>query len=164
MPATPHDRLIDIFGRIAQDEGMPRISGQIHAYLLLADEPRSLTEIADALGVSKASVSTNARMLEARGIARREGRVGSRQDHWRAVPRPQAGILAAMGDRFRRHAGELEGIAADLDGPHACAGHKVAGYARFYRQSAQFLDDWAATVAADDFPSEAGDASDLTRK
>ncbi|WP_163849326.1 GbsR/MarR family transcriptional regulator [Pseudooceanicola aestuarii] len=153
-PPTPaEDRFIETLGLISQQEGAPRIAGRIVGYLVLAGEARSLTRIAQALGVSKASVSTNLRQLETWGAAVREAHKGTRQDLWRAVETPQHSVLTAMAQRFDRHARTIDAIAAELteapqdgDGkgkaPAPSARQKVADHADFYRRSADFLRDW----------------------
>ena len=61
---TPMDTFIEQMGLIAQEDGAPRIAGQILGYLLIEGEPRTLSQMAEALKISKASASTNARLLE----------------------------------------------------------------------------------------------------
>lgn len=80
------DRFIDQLGLVAEGDGLPRIAGRLFAYLLLADRPQSLDEIAAALGVSKASVSTDARLLLRHGWLRRVVRQGDRKDYYEMVP------------------------------------------------------------------------------
>ena len=48
-----------------EGHGLPRIAGRLFAFLLVNGEAVSLDELAEELQVSKASVSTNARLLEA---------------------------------------------------------------------------------------------------
>jgi DNA-binding transcriptional regulator GbsR (MarR family) len=79
-------RLVERFGIFFEREGLPRIAGRIIGYLLLADSPRSLDDIADDLGVSKASVSTDARRLEAKGLLERSSLPGDRRDFYAIAP------------------------------------------------------------------------------
>lgn len=72
-------------GLRAQKEGQPRISGQIWAVLILADRPPTASEIARVLEVSKASVSTNTRLLEERGLIRKVTQAGKREQHYSLV-------------------------------------------------------------------------------
>lgn len=150
MTDTPEDRFIETLGLISQGEGMPPIAGRILGHLVLADGACSLSEIAEALAVSKASVSTNVRLLEARGVVRREARRGSRQDHWRAMTQPQRSVLDSLATRFRRNAEEIAEIAADFPDAQVEKQAKVAEFADFYRRSAEFLSTWAATLDATD--------------
>lgn len=148
MNDAHENRFIETLGMIWQAEGGPRIAGQILGYLILADGPRSLTDIAAALGVSKASVSTNVRLLEMRGMTSRVSNLGSRQDLWQAAPHPQSGTLMAMSDRFRRNAVQIGAIADDFPDTAADKREKVAQFAEFYEKSSDFLRQWADMLEA----------------
>jgi len=64
--------------------GVPRIAGQILGLLQVCDpEIVSLPELAETLGISRASASTSARMLEQIGIVERTIRTGDRRDYYR---------------------------------------------------------------------------------
>jgi DNA-binding transcriptional regulator GbsR (MarR family) len=76
------DRMADIF----EQEGQPPIAGRILALLLMSEEPRCLDQLASALRVSKASVSTNARLLAHFGVVTRARRPGDRRDFYAVVP------------------------------------------------------------------------------
>lgn len=76
------DRLAVLF----ESDGQPPIAGRIFGLLLLSDEDLSLDELAGALGVSKASASTNARLLAQLGVVEQVRRQGSRRDYYRMVP------------------------------------------------------------------------------
>ena len=62
---------------------MARVAGRLFGVLLVSAEPRSLDELAEQLGVSKASVSINIRFLEEKGAVERIGRQGDRRDYYR---------------------------------------------------------------------------------
>ncbi|WP_375173582.1 GbsR/MarR family transcriptional regulator [Pseudooceanicola sp.] len=156
MPATPEDRFVETLGLIAHGEGMPPIAGRILGHLVLADGPCSLTEIAEALEVSKASVSTNVRLLETRGMATRVGQRGSRQDHWRVETQPHRSLLDSLALRFRRNAAQIDEIADDFAEETAGKRAKVREFSEFYRRSAEFLTHWAATLDAEDQPDRNG--------
>jgi DNA-binding transcriptional regulator GbsR (MarR family) len=79
-------RFTDRMGLLFEAEGRPRIAGRIFGRLLVSDEPRSLSQLADELGVSKASASTNARILAGMGLLERVCRPGDRHDYYRAAP------------------------------------------------------------------------------
>ena len=74
---------IDRMGLALESDGLPRIAGRIFGLLLLSEDCRSLDELAEELGVSKASVSTNARLLEQRGVLERNCRPSDRRDYYR---------------------------------------------------------------------------------
>ncbi len=56
--------MIEAGGRTAQSFGLNRLLGQIYVLLYLTPHPLTLDDIAQALGVSKASVSIACRQLE----------------------------------------------------------------------------------------------------
>ncbi len=64
----------------AAADGLPRIAGCIVGLLIVRQEPVSFDEIVEQLQVSRASVSTNTRLLESRGAIRRVTRLGERRD------------------------------------------------------------------------------------
>jgi len=83
---TDRHAFIERMGLTAESDGLSRIAGRLFGALLLADEPRSLDELAQQLDVSKASVSTEARRLLERGVAERIGKTGDRRDYYALTP------------------------------------------------------------------------------
>ena len=57
------ERFIERMGMAFETDGATRIMGRIFGLLLLSGKPVALDEIAESLGVSRASVSTDARKL-----------------------------------------------------------------------------------------------------
>lgn len=83
---APARRFLDQMGSAAENDGFPRIAGRLFGALLLSEEPCSLDALAERLGASKASVSTDARRLLERGIAERHTRPGDRRDYYQLAP------------------------------------------------------------------------------
>jgi DNA-binding transcriptional regulator GbsR (MarR family) len=77
---------IETMGLVLEADGLPRIAGRIFGLLLVSEEARSLDDLAAELGVSKGSVSTNARLLEQRGVLEQVSRPADRRDYYQ-VPR-----------------------------------------------------------------------------
>jgi DNA-binding transcriptional regulator GbsR (MarR family) len=77
---------IERMGLTLEADGMPRIAGRIFGFLLISEEARSLDELAAELRVSKGSASTNARLLEQRGLLERVCRPADRRDYYRVRP------------------------------------------------------------------------------
>jgi DNA-binding transcriptional regulator GbsR (MarR family) len=98
--ATSH--FTDRMGALFEDEGQPRIAGRIFGYLLLSDDPRSLDQLAHALRVSKASASTNARMLAGRGRIDRFFRPPDRHDYYHVAPDLFSRTMADRMQRWQR--------------------------------------------------------------
>lgn len=72
-------RFAEEFGLVGERVGMPRMTARLLGWMLICDPPRqSITDLANALGVSRASVSISTRLLQASGLIRRVGEPGVR--------------------------------------------------------------------------------------
>jgi DNA-binding transcriptional regulator GbsR (MarR family) len=78
----PTAHFIETMGLALESDGLPRIAGRIFGLLLVSAEARSLDELAAELQVSKASISTNARLLEHRGVLEQVSRPADRRDYY----------------------------------------------------------------------------------
>jgi len=68
----------------AEHYGLPPITGRILGWMMICDPPeQSAGEIAAAIGASRASLTTNIRMLTASGLIRRLTRPGGRTSYYR---------------------------------------------------------------------------------
>src|SRR5437867_3493939 len=90
---------IERMGLTLESDGLPRIAGRIFGLLLVSDDARSLDDLAAELRVSKGSVSTNARLLEQRGLLERICRPADRRDYYRA---PRDLFTHTMAQRLAR--------------------------------------------------------------
>lgn len=77
---------IESMGVFFERYGISRIGGRMLGLLIVAERELSLDDIASALNVSRASVSTNARMLILYGMAQLVTRPGDRRDYYRLTP------------------------------------------------------------------------------
>jgi DNA-binding transcriptional regulator GbsR (MarR family) len=88
----------------AQHFGLPPITGRILGWLLICDPPeQSAGEIADAIGASRASLTTSMRLLTAGDLVRRRHRPGERttwfridDDAWEKVIRQRIIGMASL--------------------------------------------------------------------
>lgn len=96
-----NERFIEQVGLNAEADGLSRIAGRLFGALLLSDTPRSLDDLAEQLGVSKASVSTDARRLLERGVVERVGRPGDRRDYYQLTRDFFVRIIAHRVNRWR---------------------------------------------------------------
>jgi biotin operon repressor len=72
-------RFAEEFGLLGETMGMPRMNGRLLGWMLICDPARqSLADIARNLGVSRASISTATRLLQANGLLRRVAEPGRR--------------------------------------------------------------------------------------
>lgn len=83
---TRTEQFIERMGLMTEADGLPRIAGRIFAYLLLTPGECSLEDLAAALGVSRASVSNDARRLTRMGLLERRSRPGDRRDYYSIAP------------------------------------------------------------------------------
>lgn len=69
-------------GLMTEADGLPRIAGRIFGYLMLTPGECSIEDLASALGVSRASVSSDTRRLAQIGLLERRSRPGDRRDYY----------------------------------------------------------------------------------
>ncbi len=93
------ERFVEKAGVLWENDGLPRIAGRIFGLMLISDEALSLDEIAEDLGVSKASVSTDTRLLERLGFIERISKAGDRKDYYQQTERS---FERAIAQRIRR--------------------------------------------------------------
>jgi DNA-binding transcriptional regulator GbsR (MarR family) len=81
--------------------GGPRTMGRVYGWLLICDPPeQSLTQLAQTLSVSKASVSTVARQLQEAGMIERLPS-STRQHLYRVTPGGFASVLSTQLSRMK---------------------------------------------------------------
>ena len=85
---------IDRLGVHFEGDGLPRIAGQVLGLLLISREPRCLDHIAELLQVSKASASSNARLLERVGLIEQTALPGDRRDYYQLGEDPEGRLLS----------------------------------------------------------------------
>jgi DNA-binding transcriptional regulator GbsR (MarR family) len=86
VPPADRDRFVARMGESTEQDGFPRIAGRLFGYLLLSEQPCCIQELADALGVSKASVSIDARRWLDHGVLERVTRDNDRRDFYQIAP------------------------------------------------------------------------------
>jgi DNA-binding transcriptional regulator GbsR (MarR family) len=84
VPAlTPElTRFIDGMGMYFENQGIPRIGGRILGLLMIAHWPLSAEDIASLLGVSRASLSTNFKLLLSSGMVEKASMPGDRSTYY----------------------------------------------------------------------------------
>lgn len=118
MPNPETRQFIERMGLAIERMGLARTFGRLFGLLMVADEPLSLDDMVDRLGVSKASVSTNARACEELGLARRVGVRGDRRDYYEIAPRAFEQVTAKRVVAIHSMAGlAAEGLQAVGDEP-----------------------------------------------
>jgi DNA-binding transcriptional regulator GbsR (MarR family) len=94
-------QFVERMGLLMENDGLPRIAGRIHGLLLVSDTAFSLDELSEKLQVSKASVSTNARMLERMGIVERISTPGDRRDFYQMSDDAWERLIQVLKRRWR---------------------------------------------------------------
>jgi DNA-binding transcriptional regulator GbsR (MarR family) len=113
------ERLIEVGARTAQELGLGRIVGQILVYLYLQNGERSLDQICEDLGLSKAAVSVAIRQLESMGIVRQVWIKGDRKKYYRTADNIAAavrqGLLTFLSQKMQAVTDELDQIDHQLE-------------------------------------------------
>jgi DNA-binding transcriptional regulator GbsR (MarR family) len=92
---------VDRLGLFMELLGGSRTMGRVYGWLLICDPPKqSLTELAQTLSVSKASVSTVARQLQEGGLIERLPS-STRQHQYRLTPGGFSSVLSAQLSRMK---------------------------------------------------------------
>ena len=144
---------VERMGRMMEADGLPRSAGRIFGFLLLAEAPFSLDELAEKLQVSKASVSTNARLLEQAGLLERSSAPGDRRDFYHMRPDAWEQMLRVARRRWETMQAALEEGEASLPPEMGVARGRLAEAARFHAfllaEGESLLARWRAGEAAD---------------
>ena len=142
-------RFVEQMGLAWEQEGVPRIAGRIFGFLLLQLHPSSLEDMASALGVSKASISTDARFLERIGVVERMSRPGDRRDFYTVAPDAPASTLAMRVERMRRMKatlGDLSPLA--MDGTPPAVRARLRAFAEAHDETVASLERLIARLRA----------------
>jgi DNA-binding transcriptional regulator GbsR (MarR family) len=82
--SPPIRQYVDETGLLLEAAGLPRIAGQVLGWMQVCEpEQQSLSDLTDALGISKASASTTTRLLTQIGILEPTVLPGDRRDYYR---------------------------------------------------------------------------------
>lgn len=131
------ERFIEQMGLICAAESMPRIAGRLFGLFLVEGRALSIHQIADRLVVSRASVSTNARMLEGLGVLERVGVPGDRQDYYVLAHNPYHRLLIGLVARMKRAHDALVEAANGFAPGMGATSQRVMKLAVFFLQSSQ---------------------------
>lgn len=145
---------IERMGQAVEADGLPRIAGRLFGFLILAEGPFPLDELAEALQVSRASISTNGRLLERLGIAERTGRPGDRRDYYRLAPDAPDRIFEVARARTRAMRDLMAGAAKNLPEDLEVGRERLARMSRLYdfflSQVESMLERWRSDARRDE--------------
>ncbi len=86
--AVIREEFIEQVGLIAQAELLPRIAGRLMGLLIFDGKEYSFSELAEALQVSRGSISSSVSLLTAMGVIERTAKPGDRQDYFKLSEDP----------------------------------------------------------------------------
>lgn len=110
---------IDRLGLIAEAGGLTRISGRIWGLLLIAGKALAPAEIAEALQISRASVSMNLKTLSILEVIEPKTKAGDRQTFFAMREHPYISMLQALTKRANTDAGVVRNALAAIQRPEA---------------------------------------------
>lgn len=113
---TRTEELLHACSRFLENEGVPPLGGRIFGVLLLSGQTLTLDDLSARSAASKASASSNSRMLERMGLVERLSLPGDRRDHYRIASGGVAAPLALVLSRLTALT-ELYRLLAAADGP-----------------------------------------------
>lgn len=122
---------IERMGLSAQGDGLPRIAGRILGYFIVHGGPTSLSALARELQVSRASISTNARLLRDLGVLEATSVPGDRQDYYQLAPKHYLQVLEGYLERMGVLQDSLVEAQATISGQRADAHERLADMRRF---------------------------------
>lgn len=136
------DRFTDRMAASLAGDGYPRTAGRIYGLLLLSPEGLSLDALASALAVSKAGVSTNARLLEQRNVVERYHLPGDRRDYYRVYPDHFERTMSLRLDKWQRVSDALREARGAIRDPRVVA--RLRRYEEWY---AAMSDAWRGVLS-----------------
>lgn len=138
-------RFIEQMGLSAQADGVPRIAGRIFGYFVINGGPISFTQLAQELQVSRASVSTNLRILASIGFIERVALPGDRQDYYQLAASPFLRMIESYLLRMQRMQGILGAAIRDIPQNMQDTHQRLRQMDHFYevavRSNRQLLDE-----------------------
>jgi DNA-binding transcriptional regulator GbsR (MarR family) len=137
---------VERMGLITQADGLPRIAGRIMGLMIVHGGPFGFTELAERLSVSRASISTNTRLLEDLGVLERIAVPGDRQDYFRLSRQPYARMLRGFVERMHRArevvGGAQEALPDDLVGAQERLAELDAFYEALIESFVTVIEEW----------------------
>ena len=130
-------RFIEQMGLYAQGDGVARIAGRLFGYFIVHGGPVSFADLAQALQVSRASVSTNARTLVAIGMIERVTRPGDRQDYYQLAESPFLRMIETYIARMRAMQEILQQADRTIPQNMAATHRRLAQMSDFYSVAVQ---------------------------
>jgi hypothetical protein len=145
-PSAGTQRFVEATGLYYESYGLPRIGGEMLGYLVALGRPASPQEMAEALGISRGSVSINLRIMRTIGFVDMLASPGRAADLYSVAPRAWENAIQARATGFARLR-ELaeEGLSAARGTEPSAALRQMLEWAVFMEKTnAQALKRWKA--------------------
>ena len=149
--AEKRAEFVAFMGQALEGQGLSPISGRILGLLMFDGTARSFSDLATDLGVSRGSVSVNARTLIQRGLVEKFNVSGDRQDYFRVAAQPYEALLDGISARMRHMSETVGHIARTLPDGAGETRDRLALFANFHASLAEGMEH-AARVFAGHFP------------
>ena len=143
------ERFIEDFGLALASEGLSRTAGRLLGLILMLDDGADLDSLAGHLHVSRASISTNTRLLESLGAIERYSVPGQRRMIYRAARTPQNRAMEAMVWRMRRTADIVREARHRLPKAMAAANARLKRVEDHYAKMIAAADEAVKSVGGD---------------
>ena len=144
------EQFIEQMGLSAQLDGIPRIAGRIAGYFIIHGGPVSFGQLAEALQVSRGSISTNVRMLAGIGLIERAAVPGDRQDYYQISGSPFFRMIDAHLERLRRIWHIVDQATHAIPDTMEGAQDRLQQMNRFYREAVKSNEALLARLSQDE--------------
>ena len=140
-------QFIEDAGNATRSLGIGRVLGQIFAYLYFSPEPLGLSDMQEALGISKGSASMGVRQLEQWGAVKKIWVKGSRKDYYIANDWfgkiLKSALMDTVSEKMTHYASSLEKAESSLEdtgnGDHDFVRDRIAHLRRFHKRAHRIL-------------------------
>lgn len=153
LDTSYNDKFVEQMGLIFARQHHPRISGRLFGLLYIEQSSHSITQIAERLGVSKASISTNARALQRNGIIKQVSKSGDRQDYYEISEALFIKLLSTQAIEAQSSSVEISEIAQAMPVEMAETRERIEKLAFFYNKTAGFFESLAQDLHRNNSPA-----------
>lgn len=133
--SQPERNFIERLGLIAESGGLTRITGRIWGLLIVSGKALASAEIAEALQISRGSVSMNIKQLESFDLLDARTRAGDRQTYYAMRAHPYMSMIQAQAKRTAEYTAVVRNALEEITCPEARK--RLEDLAAFYEITGQ---------------------------
>ena len=135
------DRFVQHWGRLGSAWGVNRTMTQIHALLMVNDEPLTTDDIMDRLKISRGNAHKNLKELSQWGVVRSQIKAGDRKDYFVAEKEPWKMLCMLARERKRREIEPaLEALEDCLQASEGMKGEDSKAFREQLKELQEFLE------------------------